>query len=336
MGAVSAEDLRKRIAAGDFSTRAAMVVGYGNMGRQFVTALERLGVCSIRVCSQGEAGTRDLPGKGIAVFSGGYERWDGKALPGEVLILALPVQKLVEAAMYFENRGFRRMLIEKPVSLWASAIERLDEFLKSRDVDAICGYNRVAYPSFAEVRSRAAAEGGITSCHYSFTELVNRIRIPNFHPLELERWLIANSLHVLSMAHGLIGMPQKWHGEHSGSAVAWHPAGSVFVGAGVTDQAIPFTYRADWGSTDRWWIEINTAVSSYRLCPLEEAYRRTSSMGNWEQIPVDTLAPEIKTGFVEQVAALLHEGVREAVPVISMRRAFELTRFAEQIAGYSL
>jgi hypothetical protein len=332
--AVGATELRNRIASADFSKCAVMVVGHGNMGRQFVLALQRLGVPKIRVCTLGEEGTADLHKKGVGVFTGGYEQWTGEALPGEVAILALPIQKLVEGAKYFEQRGFRRMLIEKPVSLWASEIECLDAFLTSRNVDAVCGFNRVAYPAFAELRARAAEEGGISSCHYAFTEMVNRIKTQNFRSVELERWGIANSIHVMSMAHGLIGIPGKWRGTRSGNAVPWHTAGSVFIGSGITDQAVPFTYQADWGSTGRWWVELNTPVSGYRLCPLEELYRRTSPMGDWEQIPIDTFAPEVKTGFVEQVAALLDDGVREAVPSVSIRRAFELTRFTEQVMGY--
>jgi len=293
------------------------------MGRQFVLALQRLGVSSIRVCTRGD--------KGLS----GYEQWEGEALPGEAVILALPIEHLVAAGMFFAKRGFRRMLIEKPVSLWASEIERLGEFLEVHNVVAVCGYNRVAYPAFAEVRARTVSEGGITSCNYAFTEMVSRIRTQNFQQAELERWGIANSLHVMSMAHGLIGMAENWHGTRSGNAVSWHPAGSVFVGSGMTDQAVPFTYQADWGSTGRWWVEINTPVSGYRLCPLEEVRRRAASMGEWELIPVDSFAPEVKAGFVEQVAALLHDGVREIVPTVSVRRAFELARFAEQVMGYT-
>ena len=129
----------------------------------------------------------------------------------------------------------------------------------------MCAYNRVAYPSFLEAYARASHEGGITSCTYTFTEMIKQDWPERFKPDELARWGIANSLHVMSMAHALIGLPQSWTGHQCG-ALPWHPAGSVFVGSGISKLGIPFSYHADWGSTGRWSVEVHTAVSSYRLC----------------------------------------------------------------------
>lgn len=47
-----------------------------------------------------------------------------------------------------------------------------------------------------------------------------------------ERWGIANSLHVISMANDLIGLPKEMQSYRFGK-LDWHPSGDRFVGSGV-------------------------------------------------------------------------------------------------------
>lgn len=331
----SSAELAAAIRACDFSPCAATVVGCGKMGAQFLKALQFLGVKRIRVCSLSEVSLDPLKGASdISIVPGGFRALRSVQFAEELAIVAIPIAELVPAAEHLAACGYRKMLIEKPVSLWADQIEALAGTLEQRGVDAACAYNRVAYPSFHEAKARARQEGGITSCTYTFTEFVHRLDPKRYTADEMVRWGIANSLHVMSMAHGLIGPPAVWSVHRSGSAVAWHPAGSVFVGSGLSDQRIPFAYHADWGSTGRWSVEIHTAQSSYRLCPLEQLFRRTSATGEWEEIPLVTLAPDIKVGFVEQVAGMLSPEVRQHVPLISLRETVRLTRYGEEVFGY--
>jgi hypothetical protein len=305
------------------------------MGRQFVKALHTLGVKQIRICSRSERKLEELAGvDGVTTVAGGFSKIDAEVIAGELGIVATPIADLAAAAEHLAACGYRKILIEKPVALRADEIQRLADKFEKQGVDAACAYNRVAYPSFCEVKSRTEGEGGITSCTYTFTEFIRQIDLDRFPAEELARWGIANSMHVMSMAHRLIGPPKTWIGHRSGS-LAWHPTGTVFVGSGMSDQGIPFAYHADWGSTGRWSVEVHTPVSSYRLCPLERLFRKTSATSEWEVIPLVTLAPDVKTGVVEEVAAMINENVQQMVPPISLRDTAALTRYAEQMFGYT-
>ena len=78
-GVLSSSELAARIESSDFSCCSALVVGYGNMGRQYVQALQRLGVRKIQVCSRSAEPLAELHrATGIAVYPGGYERLDIK------------------------------------------------------------------------------------------------------------------------------------------------------------------------------------------------------------------------------------------------------------------
>lgn len=327
-------DLAALIAAADFSGCAATVIGFGNMGRQYVNALRALGLRRIRVCSRSADSLEAVRGlEGFEVAAGGVERLEWRPQSDEVGIIATPTALLVPAAERLASLGFRKLLIEKPVSLWAGEIEQLADRLERDGVEAVCAYNRVAYPSLLNIKAAAAREGGITSCAYTLTEMIKPDWPQRFPAEELARWGIANSLHVMSMAHGLIGWPLRWSAHRSG-ALPWHPAGAVFVGSGVSERDIPFAYHADWGSTGRWSVEVHTPVSSYRLCPLEKVFQRVSPTAEWVEVPVTAFAPQLKVGIVEQVAAMLREGIRGMLPLVSLREAASLTRYGEAVFGY--
>ena len=330
----SAAELAEAIRVTDFSRCAATVIGYGYMGRQYVEALKALGVKQIRVCSRSEAPLKELQNlDGIATFAGGYTRLDAEPLPGELGIVATPTSDLIAATKHLVARGFRNLLIEKPVSLCSEPIWELSGTLKKHGVTAACGYNRVAYPSFLEAKYESEQAGGITSCTYNFTEFVDSV-CPEEHPDdEMARWGIANSLHVMSMAHGLIGMPKSWNGYKNGS-ISWHPTGSVFVGSGMSEREVPFSFHADWGSKSRWSVEVHTSSSSFRLCPLENLFVRTSAKSEWEEVPLVAFAPEVKAGVVEQVAAMLNNDIRQFVPLATVEDAAIMAAYGEQVFGY--
>lgn len=326
--------LAEAIRAADCSRASVTVVGYGAMGRQYVRALQALGVSRLRVCSRSAGRLAPLGAiAGIETVAGGVERLACRPQAGELAVVATPIQLTVAAADRLAALGFRRLLLEKPVALSAADIEQLAERLEGHDAEAYCAYNRVAYPSAHEVRARAEGEGGVTSCRYAFTEMIKPDWPQRFSHEELARWGISNSIHVISMAHGLIGWPASWSGHRAGS-LAWHPTGSVFVGSGVSGKGLPFAYHADWGSPGRWSVEVATAHSVYRLCPLERLFRKGPATGEWEELPVDAAVPEAKAGLVEQVAAMLSPAVQRLVPRVTLREAAALTRYAEGVFGY--
>ena len=159
--------------------------------------------------------------------------------------------------------------------------------------NAHCVYNRLVYPNLWKLKELVQSEGVITSCRYTFTELVHTINFNNNRNDVYERWGISNSLHIISMAHDLIGLPKKIDPYQFGK-LKWHPSGDRFVGAGVTQENIPFSYHADWSSAGRWGIEIMTPQNAYRLIPLEQLYRCKKGAFDWELVETTTVFPGVK------------------------------------------
>ena len=327
-------ELATAITRVDFSQASATVIGYGNMGRHHVRALRALGVGRVRVCSRSRGALEELQRLAdVTILDGGVEQLSCVPKPGELGLIATPVSLSATAARALVTLGFRRLLIEKPVSLRSKEIESLASELDRQGVKASCAYNRAAYPSLVELRALAVRDGGITSCTYCCTEMVKPDWPQRFPAEELARWGIANSLHVVSMAHALIGRPASWNSCQAGS-LPWHPTGAAFVGSGISDQGIPFACHADWTSPGRWALEVQTRQAAYRCCPLEKLERKTSPLGAWEEVEVTMFAPEIKPGFIEQAAAMLNDEIGALLPLISLREAARLTRYGEGLFGY--
>jgi hypothetical protein len=329
----SSTTIAAAIAAADFSRASVTVIGYGAMGAEYVKAVRALGVPRIRVCSRSTRGFEELRQAGIEAVDGGVDRLTWRGDDGELAIVVTPVASLVAATRRLLDLGFRRVLVEKPVSLFSHDIDALGALVGAAGATAACAYNRVAYPSFFELAARAADDGGITSATYSVTEIVKPDWPNRFPAAELARWGVANTLHVVAMAHGLIGLPAAWMSHRSG-VLSWHPSGAVFVGSGISDRGIPFSYHGDWLARGRWGVEIHTAVASYRLCPLETLSRRVAATGDWEPVPVTIHTPNVKAGLVEQVAAMLEPRLGEMIHIPSLTETARLTRFAEDVFGY--
>ena len=297
-------------------------------------ALQILGFGNIRVCSRSSGSLESLQGvSDITTKAVDYRELDWYARPDELAIIATPINSLCDAAKSLCDLGFRKIFIEKPISLYSVEMQKVVNIFQNKGIQGICGYNRTAYPAFHELRFKVHEDGGISSCNYSITEIVREDWQSRFSTEELARWGIANSIHPIAMAHGLIGLPKIWKGFRSGS-MEWHPTGIVFVGSGISDMNIPFTYHGDWGSKGRWSVEAHTEIASYLMKPLEKLYRKESPNGEWNEIPVSIFEPDVKDGIMEQVAALLDPYISDLVPLFSLEESTSLTRYAESVFGY--
>ncbi|MBN2282908.1 MAG: Gfo/Idh/MocA family oxidoreductase [Deltaproteobacteria bacterium] len=320
----------------DFSDKKVLIIGAGWMAMQYCIALTQMGVRNVSVVSRSEKSAKVCFDKfGFHSYHGGYEQCLPNLDTFDLVVVATSVHELKPASMCAIECRNKNILVEKPASLYSS---ELFEWARQSD-DSYAririAYNRLTYPNLWKLKQCVHAEGGITSCRYTFTELVHAINFNKDQPDVYERWGIANSLHVISMAHDLIGMPEEIRTYQYGKC-NWHPSGDRFVGAGVTRGNIPFSYHADWSSAGRWGIEIMTPENAYRLIPLEQLYRCKKGSFNWELVETTSAYPYAKQGIAEEVAIMLALELEKAVPLVDIKKAAEYTKLAEVILGYSL
>lgn len=318
----------------NFEKKSVLIIGGGEMGKQYAHALTKMNIQDVTIVSKTLKDPTEFSNKfQYNMLSEGFEKNLPKLKKMDLVIVATSTSLLIPATKLAIECGQNNILIEKPGSLYHKELSSLLTELKSQRIRI--AYNRILYPSFHKLKSMTDNDGGITSCTFDFTEWVHRIPFGIYKEDEYQYWGIANSLHVISMAMELIGMPKNISTYQSGE-LEWHKSGSVFVGSGITEKNIPFSYHADWGSGGRWGVEVTTKNNVYRLIPLEELYVCPKGKVIWEQVNFVTAYPETKPGISEEIAVMLDHDLESKFEMISVEKAIEYNKLAEKIFSYDI
>ena len=325
-------DWLKNIGSLNFESKSVLIIGGSDLVNQYILALTKLKVKDITVIAKTGKKINEVSKKvGTKVHTGGFEENLGKMDKMDLVVVAPDIPLIISAANLAIENGQTNILIEKPGSLYPEELLSLKEKIGSQIVRV--AYNRLVYPNLHKLKELVEEEGGITSCRFTFTERISVIDFEKYKPEVYNRWGISNSLHVITMAMELIGMPREIFPRKYGG-LDWHKVGNIFVGTGISEKNIPFSYHADWGSGGRWGIEVNTKENSYQLIPLEEIYACKKNTGNWTKVQFNSAFPDVKQGIAEEVAIMLSSNEKEKSMLPSLEKAIEYVKLGERIFGY--
>jgi len=320
------------ISSQELQDKSVLLVGAGWMATQYAFAFSKMGIKDVTILSKNEHNVSKLCDEsGFRPLAGGYEKRLPTVETKDLLVIATPIHLLLPAAKAAIKSGQQNVLIEKPGSLYHKELVSLLRTLRKQRVRV--GYNRLLYPNLHKLKQLVRAEGGISSCRFTFTEWTHTIDFDKERRDAYRRWGISNSLHVIAMAFELIGMPTKLFAQRHGD-LKWHPTGSVFVGSGMSENHVPFSYHADWKSAGRWGIEVMTEENAYKLVPLEELHVCKRGTTDWQRVPYERAFPEVKPGLAEQVVAMLDRKIEAVTGLVSLKKAASLNKVAEKIFGY--
>lgn len=306
------------------------------MARQYAFALSDMAVRDVSIISIGSEQARKICNEfGFQALAGGYESRLPTLEKQDLVIVVTPIHLLLPATRLAIECGQDNILVEKPGSIYRQELESLARQVRKGRKRVRIAYNRVLYPNLHKLRELVQKEGGITSCRFTFTEWIHTIDFRKEKPDTYSRWGIANSLHVIAMAFALIGMPKKISCSQLGSGLDWHPSGSIFMGSGLTETGVPFSYHSDWRSAGRWSIEVMTRSNAYRLMPLEELHVCKVGSTEWKKVHFDLAFPKVKQGVAEQLCVMFRNDLEQKVGgLVSLEQAAAFNKVAEQIFGY--
>jgi predicted dehydrogenase len=245
---------------------------------------------------------------GIPVLSGGLDSAiaAGRFASAASAIVSTGVEALFETSVALLGQGVKHLLIEKPGVMYPGQINRLQDAARQTGARVYIAYNRRFLSSVRRAREIIAADDGLTSFTFDFTEWGHEIAPLTKAPGVKDLWLLGNSSHVLDLAFHLGGCPAELHTARAG-ALDWHPTGAVFVGSGVTEAGTPFAYHADWDAPGRWGLEFCTRRHKLIFRPMEKLYVMRKGSVAIEEVAVDAedarLDAEFKPGLYRQVEA---------------------------------
>jgi len=308
------------------------LIGAGGMAQDYAKVLQELGRPFVVVGRGGASAEKFAIATGVVAVPGGLEAFlaTRPARP-EAAIVAVSVEQVANTTAALLRYGVPRVLAEKPLALYLEDLEEIANLAGRSGIRLAVAYNRRFFVSVAKARELIAADGGVRSFHFEFTEWAHKIAPLTKGPGVKERWALANSSHVMDLAFHLGGWPEQLEYRRAG-ALPWHPAGANFAGCGATANNVLFTYQANWDAPGRWGVELLTDRHRLILRPLETL--QVQERGSVAINPVDCHDPaeeRHKPGLLRQVEAFLGDGTSLLATLEEYRRLFNICC---RIAGY--
>lgn len=284
------------------------IIGASAMASEYVKVLKTLNK-DFFVIGRGEKSALSFEEEtGIKPIIGGLDSFiDTKPSVPSYAICAVGAEQLCLTAQSLIKYGVKNILVEKPGGLNMDDMKVTADMAAEVNANVYVAYNRRFYSSVLKAEEIIKEDGGVTSFNFEFTEWSHTIH-PDHRPIELfNNWLLANSTHVIDTAFFLGGYPKEMTSLHSGEErIDWHPSGSIFAGAGISETGALFSYQANWQAPGRWVIEILTNKHRLYFKPMETL--QIQNLGSVGVDPVeidDTLDKDFKAGFYLQTKAFI-------------------------------
>ena len=283
------------------------LIGAGPMALQYAEVLTAMGRPFEVVGRSEESAARFEALTGIPVRRGGITTALAGSGPPDQAIVAVGIDQLAMATSALVFGGTRRVLVEKPAGIDSAEIRALGRTVEDVGAEVSVAYNRRYYSSVAAMRKMIEQDGGITSCVFEITEYSDTIVALDIPSTVKESWFLANTSHVVDLVISVCGPPDSLSSQTVGT-LPWHPAAAQFVGSGLTERGIPFSYRGDWEAPGRWGVEICTTRRRYVLRPMEELHKVDRESPTIERVEIDDrLDREFKPGVYLQTLAFLED-----------------------------
>ena len=290
------------------------LVGAGVMAIDYVKVLRALGR-DFSIIGRGTASAQTMKEQtGEEVVTGGLEAALSSGKIPIYAIVATGVEQLATVTTQLLEAGVKHLLVEKPAGFYDD-VESIAKLAKQKGATVLVAYNRRYYAAVQKAKEMIAADGGVVSFNFEFTEWAHTIEPLQKGAGVKEQWLLANSTHVIDLAFYLGGTPEKLSSFIAGS-INWHPSASIFSGAGVSVNGALFSYHANWQAPGRWVVEILTQKHRYIFKPMEKLQIQKIASVAVEEVPVDyTMDMEFKPGLFLQVKDFL-ENTSSLLPTI--------------------
>lgn len=297
------------------SAPAVLLVGAGKMAIDYAKVLTALGHDQI-VLGRGAASAAAFEtATGIRPTQGALED-QLAALPHlpDTAIITVNAMHLAEVTETVLRAGVKRVLVEKPAALDLAEAARLKAAVIATGAEVFVAYNRRFLASVLRADEIIAADGGVLSVKFDFSERSRAIALLGKPQRELDTWFFGNSTHVVDLAFHFFGPPTMLSAE-IGGGISWHPAAGWFAGHACNDTSGVMSWHANWMAPGRWGVEVLTAEHRLILQPLEKL-RVQSHAGFDEQAePLeDALDLAFKPGLMRQTRAFLYGELAERLP----------------------
>ena len=313
--------------------KSIWIIGTGNVSYDYVKVLKNLNCDISAIGLSRESCDSFYEDTGVKTYIGGLSNFlKDNTDKVDYAIVATNEHKLSEISCSLIKYGIKNILIEKPASLTMKDLNELIKLKNEYDINVVIGYNRRFYKSVRECKRRIMKNNSPINFKFDFTEWLHTINFTKYSDIELQKWFLCNSSHVVDLAFYLFGSPKSLNCNSMGS-LDWHSP-SIFCGSGKTVNDNLFTYNSNWSSAGRWSIEIFMSGCKLILKPLEKLYIQKSEDLIEKEIKLDSdIDLKFKPGFYEQCKCFLDRNFSDFCTLEQQLENFkwyyEITKYRE-------
>ena len=286
-----------------------LLIGTGPMAISYTEVLKAMNK-SFTVIGRGINSAKEFEEKtGIKPITGGLTIFlkENKVESNSLAIIAVGTEQLMTTLLSLIDSGITNILIEKPAAISIEELLENEASLTPFSKSIFVAYNRRFYSSVIEAQRLIEEDGGLKTMHFEFTEWAHKIEPLNKAFGVKENWFFANSTHVIDLAFFIGGKPKEWQAYSKSGSLNWHKK-TNFVGAGITEKEVLFSYLSNWESAGRWGIELLTDKRRIYLRPLEGIGIQLKGTIPIVEHPFDdALDRKFKPGLFKQVEAFLNK-----------------------------
>jgi predicted dehydrogenase len=289
--------------------KRVFLVGTGQMAIDYFDVLNKQNVDIIVIGRGEESAIKFELNTGIKPFLGGLDLYlnTNKLPENAYVIIATGTEVLMPSLLSILKAGASKVLIEKPAAISESELIANEAKLKAYTNNVFVAYNRRFYASVLEAQKMIEEDGGLQSMHFEFTEWAHKIEPLSKADGVKENWFFANSTHVVDLAFYIAGKPINWKAFSKSGKLKWHSK-TNFVGAGITEKGILFSYISNWESAGRWGLELLTEKRRIYLKPLESiSVQEKGTVSILEYKFDDHLDLQYKPGLFMQIHSFLNQ-----------------------------
>lgn len=310
------------------------LIGSGLMGIEYAKVLAALNTGFVAI-GRGEKNVKKFEElTGHPAIQGGLKSFlaNDPEIP-DAVIVAVGVEALATTTQLLLDYGIKKILLEKPGGVCYAEIATLNESANKIGAKVVIAYNRRFYSSVLKAEEIIQEDGGVTSFNFEFTEWLHIIEKLDKPQNVKQNLFLGNSTHVVDTAFFLGGKPKTLYALHKGG-VNWHPASSVFAGAGESESGALFSYQANWEAPGRWVIEILTRKNRLLFKPMESLQIQQSGSIAVNPVDIDDkLDKAFKPGLYLQTKAFLENDLTRFCTLNNQKEMTE--KYYLKISGYS-
>jgi len=310
-----------------------LVVGAGYMAKEYVKVLRSMDISFEVVGRSEKSATLFEKEFNLPVRRGGLEEvFDSLKITPTHAIVATTLESLEKNTLYLINKGIKKILVEKPGAVTMDGMRMIEQCAEENQANIYIAYNRRFYSSVLEAKKRIEMDGGLSSFIFEFTEWGHLIPNLGKTKFQINNCFIGNSTHVVDTAFYFGGKPKQIN-TFIQSHLDWHPKGSIYAGAGITEKDILFSYHANWSAPGSWKLELLTCKNRYIFRPFEKLHiQQLGSVKIDEIILNNELDTKFKPGLYEQVNSFLNK-TEFSDCLLEIKDAVESFAFYEIING---